>query len=75
MEFLNHSGFDKDLKAIQRKHRVAIPKSGLRPGQWPRVWFVVSGENIVFLTIAMHAQNYSDNDMQALAKTRATDFF
>lgn len=57
------------------KVEVAIPKSGLRPSQWPRVWFVVSGINIAFLTIAMHGQNYSDNDLEAIAKTRATDIF
>ena len=57
------------------KVEVAVPGSGLRPSQWPRVWFVVSGANITFLAIAMHGDNYADNRITALAKTRATDIF
>ena len=57
------------------KVEMAIPGSGLRPSQWPRVWFIVSGDNIAFLTAAMHGDNYSDNDLKAIAKARATDIF
>lgn len=57
------------------KVELVIPKSGLRPNQWPRMWFAVKGEIIVFLCVATHADNYSDEKMNWLAMARVTDFF
>lgn len=57
------------------KIELVIPNSGLRPNQWPRMWFVVKGEIIVFLCISSHVDNYNDEKMDRLALSRVTDFF
>lgn len=57
------------------KIELAVIKSGLRPNQYPRIWFVVSGATIAFLCIASHADNYKDAEMDRLALSRATDLF
>lgn len=57
------------------KVELVIPKSGLRPNQWPRVWFAVKGEIIVFLCTATHTDNYNDEKMNQAALTRVADFF
>ena len=57
------------------KIEVVLPKSGLRPSQWPRMWFAVSGDKIAFLCIAAHMQNYDNNTIDALATSRASDYF
>lgn len=57
------------------KAELVIPNSGLRPNQWPRMWFVVKGASIIFLCISSHIDNYNDNDMNRLAATRLSDFF
>lgn len=45
----------------------------LRPNQWPRVWFSVSGATITFLAIASHTSNYNNNTMDQLALSRHDD--
>lgn len=57
------------------KAEVVIPKSGLRPNQWPRMWFVVKGAVIVFLCISLHINNYDEKEMDDLALSRVSDFF
>jgi len=57
------------------KIELAVIKSGFRPIQYPRIWFVVSGATIAFLCIADHIKNYKDNEMDRLAISRATDLF
>jgi len=57
------------------KVELVLPNSGLRPNQWPRMWFVVKGEIIAFLCISSHVDNYNDEDMNRLALSRASDFF
>lgn len=57
------------------KIEVVVPKSGLRPNQWPRMWFVVKGAVIVFLCISSHIDNYDDKEMDDLALSRVSDFF
>lgn len=57
------------------KVEVAIPNSGLRPSQWPRLWIVVSGDTAALLTIAMHSHNYDNATFENIAKNRATDIF
>jgi hypothetical protein len=57
------------------KVELVIPNSGLRPNQWPRMWFVVKGAIITFLCISSHTDNYNDNDMNRLALSRISDFF
>lgn len=57
------------------KIELAVIGSGLRPSQYPRIWFVVSGAMIAFLCIADHIENYSDEEMDRVANSRVTDLF
>jgi len=57
------------------KTELAVIKSGLRPNQYPRIWFVVSGATIAFLCIASHVTNYNDEKMDKLALTRVSELF
>jgi len=57
------------------KTELPIIKSGLRPNQYPRIWFAVSGTTIVFLCISTHIDNYNDKEMDQLALSRVTDLF
>ena len=57
------------------KTELVIPNSGLRPNQWPRVWFVVKGGMIAFLCISSHVDNYNDEDISNIAISRVSDFF
>jgi hypothetical protein len=57
------------------KVEVAVPGSGLRPNQWPRMWFAISGDKIVFLCIVAHMQNYNTNAVDGIAADRASDYF
>ncbi|MFH1170411.1 MAG: hypothetical protein V1704_02535 [Candidatus Vogelbacteria bacterium] len=55
------------------KIELVIPKSNLRPNQYPRMWFVVKGAIIAFLCLATHIDNYDEQKMDYLAKSRLTD--
>ena len=57
------------------KTELAVIKSGLRPNQYPRIWFAVSGATIAFLCISSHIDNYQDAEMDQLALSRASDLF
>ena len=57
------------------KTELVVPNSGLRPNQWPRMWFVVKGAIIAFLCISSHVDNYNDENMNRLALSRVSDFF
>jgi hypothetical protein len=57
------------------KTELVVIKSGLRPNQYPRIWFVVSGGTIAFLCLSSHIDNYDDDDMNRLALSRASDLF
>lgn len=57
------------------KVELVIPNSGLRPNQWPRMWFAVKGAIVVFLCMSSHIDNYSDKKMDHLALSRVSDFF
>jgi len=57
------------------KTELVVPNSGLRPNQWPRMWFVVKGAIIAFLCISSHIDNYNDEDMDRFALSRVSDFF
>ncbi|MBI3305004.1 hypothetical protein HYZ80_01610 [Candidatus Parcubacteria bacterium] len=57
------------------KVELVVPNSGLRPNQWPRMWFVVRGAIIAFLCVSSHIGNYNDESMNRLALSRASDFF
>lgn len=57
------------------KIELAVPNSGLRPNQFPRMWFAVKGSVIVFLCIGTHVDNYDDDEMTRVATSRVTDVF
>jgi hypothetical protein len=54
--------------------KVEVFATGLKPNQWPRVWFLRSGSAITFLVCASHTQNYDDNEMERLALDRLSDY-
>ncbi len=54
---------------------MVVPKAGLRPNQYPRVWFAVKGSIIAFLCIATHIDNYDDETMNRRALERVADMF
>ena len=57
------------------KIELVVPNSGLRPNQYPRMWFVVKGAIVAFLCISSHIDNYNDEEMNRLALSRVSDFF
>ena len=57
------------------KVELVIPNSGLRPNQWPRMWFVVKGAIIAFLCVSSHVDNYKDSKIDSLALSRISDLF
>lgn len=57
------------------KVELVVPKSNIRPNQYPRVWFAVKGAIIVFLCMSSHMDNYNDCEMDKLAFSRVTDIF
>lgn len=57
------------------KVELVVPKAGLRPNQYPRVWFAVKGAVIVFLCMGTHMDNYNDLERDRLAQARVTDVF
>ena len=57
------------------KVELAVPHSGLRPNQCPRMWFAVKGTILAFLCISSHIDNYNDEEMNQLALSRVSDFF
>ncbi len=56
------------------KVELVVPDSGLRPNQYPRMYFVVKGSVVIFLCISTHIDNFKDKEMTNLALSRATDF-
>jgi hypothetical protein len=57
------------------KIELVVPNSGLRPNQYPRVWFAIRGAVVAFLCMGTHMDNYNDAEMDQLALTRITDLF
>ena len=55
------------------KTELVLVKSGLRPNQFPRLWFAVQGAKIVFLCMNTHMDNYHDGDMDRLALGRVSE--
>lgn len=57
------------------KVELIVPNAGLRPNQYPRVWFAVKGAIISFLCIASHIDNYDDSEKEQIALERVADIF
>ena len=60
----------KDLRILWK---LEMQVENLRPSQFPRVWFVISGDTITFLAIRSHIQNYDDNEINRLALDRFSE--
>ena len=54
--------------------KVEMSIKGLRPSQWPRVWFLLSVDKIYFLHVATHQDNYDNTYSTREAGNRANDF-
>lgn len=67
-----HRVTENDIWTIW-KTELPVINSGLRPNQYPRIWFMVSGASIVFLCIASHVKNYNDKEMDKLVLLRIGD--
>ena len=52
------------------KYEMAVPNSGLRPNQWPRVWFAIEKDTLALLLLAVHTDNYDDNTKNNEASQR-----
>ena len=57
------------------KIELVVPNAGLRPNQYPRMWFVVRGASIGLLCMATHIDNYDDKKMDGIVLSRVTDLF
>jgi len=57
------------------KIELVLPNSGLRPNQFPRVWFAVQGSKLAFLCAVTHIDNYDDSEIDRVAEIRVTDIF
>ena len=53
--------------------KVEMMVEGLRPNQWPRVWFAIKGDTITFLVIKSHTDNYDNNSEDLIAQNRYSD--
>ena len=67
-----HRVTQNDLWALW-KIELVVPNAGLRPNQYPRVWFCVKGAVLVFLCIKTHIDNYNDEEVGRLAAARLSD--
>ena len=57
------------------KIELIVPNSGLRPNQWPRMWFAVRGSMIAFLCLVSHMDNYDNETLNRVARSRVDDVF
>ncbi len=55
--------------------KVELAVKGLRASQFPRVWFAVKGDTILFTCMSSHIDNYKDSQMSELANARITEYF
>lgn len=55
--------------------KVEIAVKNLRSNQSPRLWFAVKGENVAFLCIKSHSDNYDNNEIDRIAELRINDIF
>lgn len=55
--------------------KVEMAVKNIKPNLFPRVWFATKGGELLFLSIAVHNENYSDNTVTQEAINRLTDFF
>lgn len=69
-----HRVSQNDVWALWKVEMV-VPGSGLRPNQYPRVWFGIKGNVVVFLCVGTHIDNYDNNEMDRIALSRITDVF
>ncbi len=54
--------------------KLEIQVNGLRPGEWPRCWVLVSGDQVYYLHIATHQDNYDNKKSDRIALDRAGEY-
>lgn len=69
-----HRVTQNDLWAVW-KVELIVPKSGLRPNQFPRLWFAIKGANLAFLCVKSHVDNYQDDEINKIAAERVQEIF
>lgn len=67
-----HRVHDAGVYSIWKIELVVV---GLRKNQCPRLWFAVQGETVVCLCVAMHGDNYSDDQATKEALMRVSEYF
>jgi hypothetical protein len=55
--------------------KVEVAVRNLRSNQSPRIWFAVKGENLAFLCLKTHIDNYDTNETDRMAEFRLNDIF
>ena len=50
--------------------KVEVIVHNTRSSLWPRLWFMIDGENIMLLAIASHKTNYDNNEIDRTAISR-----
>ena len=55
--------------------KVEMAVKGLRPNQFPRVWFAVKGGSLAFVCACVHMDNYDNNEMDRIAAARVSEIF
>ena len=54
--------------------KIEMLVKGLRPNQWPRIWFMINSNVVTFLSVGLHQDNYNNNQKDREATDRALDF-
>lgn len=67
-----HKLFDGAVYSIWK---IELAVKGTKSNQSPRIWFAIHGNEIVYLCIAMHSDNYNDGAVTDEAVIRCADFF
>lgn len=53
--------------------KVEMAVKNLKSNQSPRLWFALKGENLAFLCIKTHIDNYDNNEIDRIAELRIND--
>lgn len=62
-----------DYELVAEIWKIEAMCVGLRPNQWPRIWFLVYGDMIELLIIKSHIDNYDNNQEDRLAESLVRD--
>lgn len=54
--------------------KVEMSVRGLRPSQWPRVWFYISCNIVYFLDVGAHQDNYDNKSKESKSRDVLKEF-